>query len=555
MPTLRSSDVANTSPSDMTGILALLKSQAATFRTMSKKDEECAADNTISLRVPGWAEVHVRNIYPHWNNYMDALRLCNPDNQTWRFDKMDLPPKMLNALKSLMSSRNIHRLVFNNSDDISTGLSHPEGTFDLLLDTLEKNTTVKCVILRASFTLGTELYKAIANHPSLEELHISDMVLVEDGTDEEALYYEDFYTLLVSCKKMKYLSLHHSALGKRGGETIAEFLELSSCSLEHLYLGDTAITDDDVVQISAALQTNNKLCVLSVGGKENNITAVGRKALTKVLFDTSSLDTVANSNHTCRVDVSNNLPPSSDPCPHEDLLDILNCNTCPKDNRRWKVLSVLYATNGMGIEDEFKTYQNLKVIPEVLAFITASFEGEELHTGEDQSTNETSEVHDGDGSEASPAASSIFPSLSSLFSSSNSKKKEEADGDSSDLSVESDHSFDSYDSELEELDDAFEEEEDEVYENFDKSFLDPSFCGERARLTIMFQVVQNWGLPLLNKNPYLAEDPVAAAKDGKQKKKRTTSWKCEPGKKGKKRNKKLRREVVISQKEIDSLAD
>ena len=110
MPTtLRSADDANTSPSDMMGILDLLKSQAAHFRTISKgKDEECA-DYTISLRVPGWAEVHVRNIYPHWNNYMEALRLCNPDNQTWRFDKMDLPPKMLNALKSLMTTRNIHR--------------------------------------------------------------------------------------------------------------------------------------------------------------------------------------------------------------------------------------------------------------------------------------------------------------------------------------------------------------------------------------------------------------------------------------------------------------
>ena len=132
------------------------------------------------------------------------------------------------------------------------------------------------------------------------------------------------------------------------------------------------------------------------------------------------------------------------------------------------------------------------------------------------------------------------------------------DNSSDEMSVESDGSFDSYDSELEDLDDAFEEEEDEVYENFDKSFLDPSFCGERARLTIMFQVVQKWGLPLLDKNPSLAEEPVVAAADegnGKQKKKRTTSWKCEPGKKGKKRNKKLRREVVISQKEIDSLAD
>ena len=534
MPTLRSSDVANTSPSDMTGILALLKSQAAHFRNNS--------DYTISLRIPRWHERAVENIYPHWNDYMEALRLCNPDNQTWLCDKMELPTEMLNALKSLMITRNIHRLEFNNSNDISE-LRNPEAIFDLFLGILEKNSTVKCVIIRHSFTLGMELYKALANHPSLEEVHITDMILVEDETEEEALHYEELYTLLVSCKNMKYLNLHHNALGKkRGGEIISNFLKENN-KLDHLNLGNSGLIDNDAVLISEALQTNSKLCVLSIGGKGNNITAVGRKALTKVLFDSSSLDSVANSNHTCRVDtVSNNLPPSSDPCPHEDLLDILNCNAHPKDNRRWKVLSVLYATNGMGIGDEFKTYQNLKVIPEVLAFITASFEDENM------STDET-EVQVGE-----TPASSIFPSLSSLFSSSSSKKKEEVDGDSSDeISVESNESFDSYDSELEELDDAFEEDEDEVYENFDKSFLDPAFCGERARLTIMFQVVQKWGLPLLDKNPSLVEEPEAATEAGKQKKKRTTSWKCEPGKRGKKRNKK-RREVVISQKEIDSLA-
>jgi len=269
------------------------------------------------------------------------------------------------------------------------------------------------------------------------------------------------------------------------------------------------------------------------------------------LFNTSSLYWVANSNHTCRVETASRL---LEPCRYEALLNIVNRKGTPKGNRRWKLLSVLYATNGIGIGDEFKTYQNLKVIPEVLAFITASFEDEELPD------DEQGDVQDKENSEASPAASSIFPSLSSLFSSSSSKK--DADDDSGDeISVESDESFDSYDSELDELDDAFEEEEDEAYENFDKSFVDPAFCGERARLTVMFQVVQKWGLPLLNKNPSLAEEPVAAAADegnGKQKKRRTTSWKCEPGKKGKKSRKSTKRgfrEAVISQKEIDSLAN
>ena len=350
---------------------------------------------------------------------------------------------------------------------------------------------------------------------------------------------------------MKYVSLRHSTIGQKGAEILAEFLK-SNQALEYLFLGNTHMTDGDATLIAEALKYNTTLRVLNLGGTKingsknrNTITSAGLQALSKVLFNASSLYWVANSNHTCRAEtVVSHLPESSR---DEALLDIVNCKGTLKDNRRWKVLSVLYATNGMGIGDEFKTYQNLKVIPELLAFIAASFEGEELHTHE-------TEVHVGDESGVSPAASSIFPSLSSLFSSSSSKK-EAADDSDDELSVESDESFDSYDSELEELDDAFDEEEDEVYENFDKSFLDPAFCGERARLTIMFQVVQKWGLPLLDKNPSLAEKPLVAVEVEKQKKRRTTSWKCEPGKKGMKRNKKQRREVVISQKEIDSLAD
>jgi len=451
-----------------------------------------------------------------------------------------LPPQM-----HLLVSRNIQRLELVKATYGSA--VNQDVMYNFLCDILEQNTTIKCLVLKQSTSFGTELYKAIREHPSLEELHLLQMN-IEDHPPV-------LRGILRATKDMRYVNLHNCAIGTEGGEIISSFLE-ENHKLEHLYLGNTGMTNTDAVQISEALQTNNKLRVLDVGGKGNSITLVDRKALTKALFDTSSLDIVANSNNTCMVSntVSNNFPLSSDPCPHEALLDILNNKSCPKDNRRWKVLSVLYA--GMGIGDEFKTYQNLKVIPELLAFITASFEDEELPD------DEQGDEQDKEDSGASPAAS-IFPSLSSLFSSSSSSKKEEADGDSSDeLSVESDESFDSYDSELEDLDDAFEEEEDEVYENFDKSFLDPAFCGERARLTIMFRVVQKWGLPLLDKLPSQAEEPVATAEteDGKQKRKRTTSWKCDPfpgtkGKKSRKSTKRGFREAVISQKEIDSLAN
>ena len=322
--------------------------------------------------------------------------------------------------------------------------------------------------------------------------------------------------------------------------------------MEHLYLGNAGLIDDDLVKFANALKLNTNMRVLGLGGQgtrrtrnTNQINAMGREALANILFDTSSLDTVANSNHTCRVDIVSNIPQSSDPCHYEVLLDILNCNSSPKDNRRWKVLSVLYATSGMGIGDEFETYQNLKVIPELLAFVTASFEDEnlltdetEVHVGDEAHVNRGPHGHVLDklfgglsDENGASSASNIFPRLSPLF------QEDTEDNSDDELSVESDDSFDGYDSELEDLDDAFEEEEDEVYESFDKSFLDPAFCGERARLTVMFQVVQKWGLPLLDKSLPLPKQPVAAGEDGKQRKKRRRVG-----------------EIVISQREITSLS-
>jgi len=151
---------------------------------------------------------------------------------------------------------------------------------------------------------------------------------------------------------------------------------------------------------------------------------------------------------------------------------------------------------GEGIHNEFKCYQNLKLIPEILAFISADCSGSDLlEKSSSASSAEMIQV----GDEDDDASNNSDVSMGSI------------DG----LSVESDESFDSYDSLMDDLDD-FDDDDDEVYENFDKSFLDPAFCGEPARLTILFQVIQLWGLPLLDKMPTL---PI---KGKRPKKKRLT---------------------------------
>ena len=64
-----------------------------------------------------------------------------------------------------------------------------------------------------------------------------------------------------------------------------------------LSLETNNLNDEDAVLISRALKHNTNLKELWLGG--NNITEVGNGALRKAVYDTTSLNTVSESNHTC----------------------------------------------------------------------------------------------------------------------------------------------------------------------------------------------------------------------------------------------------------------
>ena len=61
----------------------------------------------VSLRVDAANDERVQSITPHWNDFVEAIRSSNPDNQFWVFDKINLPPAMINILQPAMVSMNI----------------------------------------------------------------------------------------------------------------------------------------------------------------------------------------------------------------------------------------------------------------------------------------------------------------------------------------------------------------------------------------------------------------------------------------------------------------
>ena len=510
MPTLRSlSDSRILQPITAGVIITQLKNQAEKIRSNTEE----VGNYVVTLRVASDNNEAIQSITPHWNDFMEAIRSSNPDNQFWVFDRIDLPPAMIKVLQPAMVSRHIHTLEFRRSiGDIN---------YNLLCDIMENCSSVKRLVLRGECSMGGRLYKILSQHASLEEFHVTEMNLVH-AADERLLY-----KLLYFSGNMRYLSLSQNYLGQNASKQIAKFLK-RNYRLVHLYLGDTALTDADVALISESLRYNTNLRVLSFGGKRRNfIGSSGRVALCNALFSRSNLDTVANSNNTCRVDISSRITASigTEPCPYETLLEVINRKGSSKDNREWKVLSVLYATNGKGIGEEFKTYQNLKVIPEMLAFISANCSGSDL--SEEFALEASDMIHHDDkncdvsnemtkstgiGSRISHGWRSLLTTAMGAVGQDAGSNCDLSMGSADNMSVESDESFDSYDSLMDELDD-FDDDDDEVYENFDKSFLDPAFHGGPARLTILFQVIKLWGLPLLDKMPPL---PVKEKKPTKK---------------------------------------
>ena len=126
--------------------------------------------------------------------------------------------------------------------------------------------------------------------------------------------------------------------------------------LTHLYLAGNHLDDNDAVTIARALKQNTNLRRLHL--VQNDITETGRVELRNTIYDSTSLNAVANSNHRCNieeidgVDVSNNR--------HANL----------KVNRGRKIYSLLSSrhregTNVRHLDSEFSE-DSFKLVPKAL---------------------------------------------------------------------------------------------------------------------------------------------------------------------------------------------
>ena len=163
---------------------------------------------------------------------------------------------------------------------------------------------------------------------------------------------EMMQTILDSSRHLEILGLYSNGIGSVGAPLIANFLT-SNPPLEVLSLEDNVLNDADATLLVNAIQSSTNLRHLYL--KDNNdITAVGRQALLESVFNVSSLNACAASNHRCRI--------------HGLTPDISKINKHVKSslNRTMKIFTMLSATDESFFNEKCLGDLSYKLIPDVL---------------------------------------------------------------------------------------------------------------------------------------------------------------------------------------------
>jgi Ran GTPase-activating protein (RanGAP) involved in mRNA processing and transport len=157
---------------------------------------------------------------------------------------------------------------------------------------LKQNTTLVKLFLGDmidDISVASELSDAIKNHPNIGLLAFNKCGLSNNPGILE--------TVLEGCTRVMLVSVSNEKLGMEGVALLARFIR-SNYPTEILSFRDNEFTDDDMLVLASALRINTNLERLIL--QDNNFTEEGDKILLKAVYDPTSMDTIIESNHSCR---------------------------------------------------------------------------------------------------------------------------------------------------------------------------------------------------------------------------------------------------------------
>jgi len=242
---------------------------------------------------------HHPHFLPQWKYALERLQNDSTRNvNKLGIKRVQLVSNVVDLLGNAMNAKNIvHLTLSQNCLDSQGYLS--------LSKFLEKKSPLKILELDKNpfdnVASAERFSKAIIAHPTIEKLAVDNCGL---GDNIQILS-----AIASTMNRVSVLSLCWNDIGNDGATVIGNVLSTNPASLKTLRMSDNEIDDDGVTPFAEALCTNTNLRDLHLS--RNDVTELGESVLRMVVFDDTSLITLYNSNHTCKIYVSGHITPET----------------------------------------------------------------------------------------------------------------------------------------------------------------------------------------------------------------------------------------------------
>jgi Ran GTPase-activating protein (RanGAP) involved in mRNA processing and transport len=207
-----------------------------------------------------------------------------------RIKRVELVKDVMDFLGNALVARNsiVHLALVNNKLD-------REGYLSLSAFLKKNSSPLKTLQLEGNpiydVACAQCLSEAVISHPSLDELKVEDCGL---GRNTEILS-----AISNTMKGVSLLSLNSNDIENSGAVVICNVLSTNPSHLTKLMVTSNEINDEGATLFAEALRTNTSLKDLFLRG--NDISKAGEIALRKTVFNDTTLITLFNSNHTCKI--------------------------------------------------------------------------------------------------------------------------------------------------------------------------------------------------------------------------------------------------------------
>ena len=234
--------------------------------------------------------LHDAALIPHWYALSESFRGINPHGRGMKifFENIELNEQVMGMICDNLRGKNIREVAFTRIHFTNVG-----AAILALRNMLLYSPQVKSLVwseIPIDSVDDMALFTQMLSDRPVEELNF---VLNGDGNAQALLEGADL-------SKYKRLRLRGNNLRTNGRADIPDLIA-SNSPLESLDLSSNNLNNDDAVLIAESLSRNTHLKNIILLYNNDKIQERGKNALLRALKDTSSMNALSDSNHTCNI--------------------------------------------------------------------------------------------------------------------------------------------------------------------------------------------------------------------------------------------------------------